>query len=549
MITRADKGNSIVILPIPHYESKIQDFIDNNDFQDDTQDPTTVFQKQIRLTIRNSTTLIPKEQRWKYTNMNPSAPSIKGLIKIHKPDQPIRPVVNWRNAPAYKLSKLFTEKVCQLAPNPNAFNIKNSQELLHDLKNTPILPQHTLASLDITNMYSNIPVEETRTILENTLTQNLVESHTKQELLGWYDIITKQNYFLHKDKTLFQKDGLAMGAPSSGLIAEMFLQHIEHSHLARLSQKHKILNYYRYVDDILIIYDSDHTDIQNIVTDFNSLHHKLQFTAEIEKDHTLNYLDLSLHRTTTNIKTAIYRKPTFTDTIIPFNSNHPTQHKYAAVRHLYNRLNTYNLQHTEHTQELNIIHNILHNNSFPIPQQKIPTQNTKTQDTPQPTHTWANFTYIGKETSYITNIFRQTDLKMAFRTNNTLGNLLANKHRQRDTYSHSGVYKLNCPKCNKAYVGQTGRQFFTRYKEHLADFRHNNDKSNFAKHLHEESHPFGPMEEIMQVIQYQRKGAHLNTIERFHIYTEFTANNHLNDPQTISPNAIFQTLTKYQQPC
>ena len=40
---------------------------------------------------------------------------------------------------------------------------------------------------------------------------------------------------------------------------------------------------------------------------------------------------------------AIYRKPTFTDTIIPFNSNHPTQHKYAAVRHLYNRLNTYNL--------------------------------------------------------------------------------------------------------------------------------------------------------------------------------------------------------------
>ena len=225
MITRADKGNSIVILPIPQYESKIQDFIDNNDFQDDTQDPTTVFQKQIRLTIRNSTTLIPKEQRWKYTNMNPSAPSIKGLIKIHKPDQPIRPVVNWRNAPAYKLSKLFTEKVCQLAPNPNAFNIKNSQELLHDLKNTPILPQHTLASLDITNMYSNIPVEETRTILENTLTQNLVESHTKQELLGWYDIITKQNYFLHKDKTLFQKDGLAMGAPSSGVIAEMFLQH------------------------------------------------------------------------------------------------------------------------------------------------------------------------------------------------------------------------------------------------------------------------------------------------------------------------------------
>ena len=119
MVTRADKGNSMLIIPIPQYESKVQDFIDNNDFQNDTQDPTTVFQKQIRATIRNSTTLIPKEHRWKYTNMNPSAPSIKGLIKIHKPDQPIRPVVNWRNAPAYKLSKLFSEKIYKLAPIPN----------------------------------------------------------------------------------------------------------------------------------------------------------------------------------------------------------------------------------------------------------------------------------------------------------------------------------------------------------------------------------------------------------------------------------------------
>jgi hypothetical protein len=241
------------------------------------------------------------------------------------------------------------------------------------------------------------------------------------------------------------------------------------------------------------------------LTDFNSLHHKLQFTAETEKDHTLNYLDLSLHRTSTNIKTAIYRKPTFTDTIIPFNSNHPTQHKYAAIRHLYNRLNTYNLQHNEHTQELNIIHNILHNNSFPILQQKPPTQSTKTQDTPRPTHIWANFTYIGKETSYITNIFRRTELKMTFRTSNTLGNLLTQKHQHRDAYSRSGVYKLNFPECNKTYVEQTGRQFFTRYKEHMADFRRNNHKSSFAKHLNEESHPFGPMEEIMQIIQYQGK--------------------------------------------
>jgi len=248
-----------------------------------------------------------------------------------------------------------------------------------------MLPQYTLASLDITNLYSNIPVKETRTILANIMTQNPIDPHTKQELLKWYDVITMQNYFAHKGKTVIQQDGLAMGAPSLGLIAEIFLQHIEHSHLAHLTHKHKIINYCRYVDDILLIFNSSHTDIQKILADFNSLHHKLQFTAETEKDHALNYLDISIHRTPTNLRTAIYRKPTFTDTIITFTSNHPTHHKYAAIRHLYNRLNTYNLQHKEYLHELNIIHNILHNNSFPIRPHKPPTLNTRKQ-VPPPQH-------------------------------------------------------------------------------------------------------------------------------------------------------------------
>jgi hypothetical protein len=52
----------------------------------------------------------------------------------------------------------------------------------------------------------------------------------------WYDVITGQNYFANKD-IVTQYDGLAMGAPSSGLIAEMFLQNIEHLHLAHITHK------------------------------------------------------------------------------------------------------------------------------------------------------------------------------------------------------------------------------------------------------------------------------------------------------------------------
>ena len=73
MITRADKGNSVVIHPTHQYENKIENFILNN-FHTATTDATKTFQTQIRNTIKESTTLISKDCRWKYINVNPSPP-------------------------------------------------------------------------------------------------------------------------------------------------------------------------------------------------------------------------------------------------------------------------------------------------------------------------------------------------------------------------------------------------------------------------------------------------------------------------------------------
>ena len=110
--------------------------------------------------------------------------------------------------------------------------------------------------------------------------------------------------------------------------------------------------------------------------------------------------------------------------------------------------------------------------------------------------------------------------------------------------ARSGAYKLTCPDCNKAYVGQTGRNFAARFKEHKYAFRTNSHMSNFAKHTIEQSHSFEPIEDTMQILRHQHKGNHLNTIEKFYIYTEFTNNNHLNDEHTIAPSRIFEALLK-----
>ena len=134
-----------------------------------------------------------------------------------------------------------------------------------------------------------------------------------------------------------------MGAPSSDIISGIFLQNMEHTHLTQLAQKHNIINYCMYVDNILLIFDSNQSTIQMIQNDFINIHPKSQFTSGTERDHTLNYLDIPIHRDPTGIRTTIYRKPTFTEIIIPHTTNHPEHHKHAAVRFLFNRLHSYNL--------------------------------------------------------------------------------------------------------------------------------------------------------------------------------------------------------------
>jgi hypothetical protein len=94
----------------------------------------------------------------------------------------------------------------------------------------------------------------------------------------------------------------------------------------------------------------------------------------------------------------------------------------------------------------------------------------------------------------------------------------------------------------KAYVGQTGRPFSVRFREHFRDYKHVNNKSKFAEHLLDHHHSFGPMNTTMKILLLTSKGTVMNTLEKYHIYNETHRDNQINDRHTVKPNAIFNTL-------
>jgi hypothetical protein len=88
------------------------------------------------------------------------------------------------------------------------------------------------------------------------------------------------------------------------------------------------------------------------------------------------------------------------------------------------------------------------------------------------------------------------------------------RHRTKtDKYNNSGIYRIKCLDCPLKYIGQTGRTFKTRYKEHIQAIRNNNSNSGYSSHILNTGHAYGALTNTMDVIKEGRKGRHLNSLK------------------------------------
>jgi hypothetical protein len=110
--------------------------------------------------------------------------------------------------------------------------------------------------------------------------------------------------------------------------------------------------------------------------------------------------------------------------IIPNDSCHPTQHKLAAIRFLRNRCDTYQLNDGNNDLENATIDQILRNNNYDASYTHKPLKPQNSSKTPHLIIKSARFTYVGKETRYIKKLFRNTFVRIAYTTKNTIQKIL-----------------------------------------------------------------------------------------------------------------------------
>ena len=186
------------------------------------------------------------------------------------------------------------------------------------------------------------------------------------------------------------------------------------------------------------------------------------------------------------------------------------------------------LDYTAKNKELNTITNIALNNEYNkeyITQTYYKIQQQKTNNPIEKTEQkCVSYTYNGSYTRKITKLFKNTNIRIAFKVNQTLGRILNHKQNM-NPYEQSGIYKLTCQSCQQVYIGQTGRKLTTRYNEHIRSIRLNKEDSAYAQHILNNQHQYGPISQVMELIEIAKKGKIMNIKEDYQIYCHYKNNN------------------------
>ena len=195
----------------------------------------------------------------------------------------------------------------------NEFTVKNSYDFAENVRDFIFSENMVMASFDVENLFTNLPVVETINIAIDSLFshRNDIKGIPRKLFRSMLDISVTNSYFLFDKKLYKQLDGVGMGLPLGPTFANIFLCFHERNWLANCPSEFRPVLYRRYVDDCFLVYNHI-SHVNKFLSFLNQQHPKIKFTKEVETNGTLPFLDVTVRHLDCSIQASVYRKPTCT---------------------------------------------------------------------------------------------------------------------------------------------------------------------------------------------------------------------------------------------
>ena len=141
------------------------------------------------------------------------------------------------------------------------------------------------------------------------------------------------------------------------------MSELESQLIPELNEKMSV--WLRYVDDTFTIIKKD--EIENVKNILNNFHTSIKFTHEIEKELSIPFLDVKVHREVEGtFSTSVYRKETDTDIYVHWKAHAPKTWKIGTLKGLFRRAISVSSDETKLKNEVDHLKHVFVNvNQYP----------------------------------------------------------------------------------------------------------------------------------------------------------------------------------------
>ena len=251
------------------------------------------------LTLKKSSVL-PGKLYYRLRSSDGKCPLLYGLLKVHKPDVLLRPIVSFVNFPTYHLSKHLVSLLAPLVGN-GPTHVKNSIHLKQTLGANHVRVSFHMVSF--TNMLA-CQIANNHLCADSTL--NACTS------LSVDLVVTLLRFCLSTTNLAYCGKFTFAVTPISIVVANLMMEDVEESSI--ISPPF----WKRYIDDVCTC-----LGVGSLCEHLNSIEPSINFTFELEQDYRLPFLHVEFfHNSDSSLSTNVYSKNTHTDKYLRFDSHH-----------------------------------------------------------------------------------------------------------------------------------------------------------------------------------------------------------------------------------
>jgi hypothetical protein len=262
------------------------------------------------------------------------------LPKIHKPvekwSQPGkmpegRPIVSDSGSESCRVASFINYHLRPVSTRHPAY-LKDTFDFVNKIRGQNVPRGSLLVTADVTSLYTNMTIDRMLETVADAFRRFPCTDRPDKELLDLLELTLRNNDFTFNGELFLQVCGTAMGKSYAPSLADLYLESFDES--ARTGFRTRPLIYFRYIDDVFMVWTGTVEDLREFETFCNNLIPGIQINFE-HSPSSVNFLDTTVYfadldANTRSLETRIFFKPTDTHQLLEKQSFHPP-HCYKGV--------------------------------------------------------------------------------------------------------------------------------------------------------------------------------------------------------------------------